>query len=281
MTQDKYLRGVADLDLNHKKYTTNIEAKYKKVMDSMLTINTTTPEGDYECRYLLSAEQKHLVALVTHPNGSIGAEILYQVNSLGDFDIKLFLGTPLDFLKRGILIARLKPDNAEFRAGLNTIQAGFSGVWHYAAFTDFEYVYKIYTPIENYEENGVIGRVLLEDGLELEVSVKLSLYKLGVKLVGKSKPSTLKELGIEMEQIYRKHARSVVKREVLEDEEEDEPLSWHGLVEVDAIMYPTMKGELDIDQKGASYVLHGKLLMPHGPATILNVLDYTVRSTDF
>lgn len=111
LTKDKYLRGVADFDLNHKKYTTNIEAKYKKLRDSMLTINTTTPNGNYDIRYLLSLDRKHFIALVTHPHGAVGTEVLYQVNSLSDFNVKFYLASPLEFLKHVILVAKLQSEN--------------------------------------------------------------------------------------------------------------------------------------------------------------------------
>lgn len=61
--------------------------------------------------------------------------------------------------------------------GWNSLLAGFVGVWHYANVTDFEYSYKIYTPIEGFEENGLVAKLLLQDGLDSEVSVKLAAHK--------------------------------------------------------------------------------------------------------
>lgn len=167
----------------------------------------------------------------------------------------------------------MKNLKAEFRAGWNSLQAGFSGVWHYRNIRDFEYAYKIYTPIEYFEENGVVGKLKLKEGLDFEVSIRLSVYKLGVKLVGFPKPKTLKEFGIEIKEIYKKQAKSHSNIDL----DNEDPLSWKGLIELDAVIYPTMKGELEIDQKGPFYVLQGKLLLPHGVATIFNELEYYVR----
>lgn len=66
---------------------------------------------------------------------------------------------------------------ADFRLGWNSLLAGFVGVWHYVNVTDFQYSYKIYTPIEGFEENGIVVKLLLKEGLDSEVSVKLAQYK--------------------------------------------------------------------------------------------------------
>lgn len=66
---------------------------------------------------------------------------------------------------------------ADIRAGLNSFLAGFVGVWHYVNVTDFEYSYKIYTPIKGFEENGVVLKLIFKEGLDSEVSVKLGGHK--------------------------------------------------------------------------------------------------------
>ena len=54
---------------------------------------------------------------------------------------------------------------------------GFTGVWRYVNVIDFEYSYKIYTPIEGFEENGIVSKLIFKEGLDFEVSIKLSQYK--------------------------------------------------------------------------------------------------------
>lgn len=66
---------------------------------------------------------------------------------------------------------------ANFRATWNVLSLGFSGVWHYDGITDFEYVYKVFTPLKNFEENGVAAKLIIDEGLDFEMSVQLSIYK--------------------------------------------------------------------------------------------------------
>lgn len=71
---------------------------------------------------------------------------------------------------------------ADFRAGLNSFLAGFVGVWHYVNVTDFEYSYKIYTPIKGFEENGVVVKLIFKEGLDSELSAKLGGHKVCMSL---------------------------------------------------------------------------------------------------
>lgn len=92
-----------------------------------------------------------------------------------------------------------------------------------------------------------------------------------MKLLGKSQPKPLKEMGIEVRSVYLKSKVSQVEKKYADD-----PLSWKGLLEVDIIIYPTIKGELEIDQKGYSYILQSKLTLPHGMATVYDEFEYIV-----
>lgn len=99
--------------------------------------------------------------------------------------------------------------------------------------------------------------------------------------MGKPKPKLLDELGIKTQAIYnRKLVGTAIDGEE-EDEYEDEdemedPISWSGLVEIDSLIYPTMKGTLDIDQKGTAYVLLGTLTLPGGTAELKDEFDFAV-----
>lgn len=66
---------------------------------------------------------------------------------------------------------------ADFRVGWNSLLAGFVGVWHYVNVTDFEYSYKIYTPIEGFAENGIVVKLIFKEGLDSELSIKLAEHK--------------------------------------------------------------------------------------------------------
>lgn len=59
----------------------------------------------------------------------------------------------------------------------NVLALGFSGVWHYVGLTDIEYAYKIYTPLQGFEENGVVAKLIIDEGLDFEMSLQVSIYK--------------------------------------------------------------------------------------------------------
>jgi hypothetical protein len=43
--------------------------------------------------------------------------------------------------------------------------------------TDFEYNYRIYTPLEGFEENGILAKLIYKDGLDFAVGIVLSDLK--------------------------------------------------------------------------------------------------------
>ncbi|KAK9890371.1 hypothetical protein WA026_010464 [Henosepilachna vigintioctopunctata] len=279
ITKDRYLRGVADLDFDFKKFSLSVEGRFKKLTNSMLTVNVTTPIEKYSTitgRFGFIENQRYVVAMVEYPAKIVGVEALLSIQSLTEFDVKFIMGTPLEVLQRALLIAKLKPENADFRVGWNSLVGGFTGKWHYLNTLDFEYSYILYTPLENFEENSVILKVIMKDyGLDSEVSVKLSGQKLGVKVLGESKPALLEQLDIDLEEIYgRKTMRFHSNDNEKEESLEDNLLNWSGLVEIDSLVYPTMKGTLDIEQKGPIYTFKSKLSLPDGLAVMNDRLEY-------
>ncbi|KAH1029523.1 hypothetical protein HUJ05_002749, partial [Dendroctonus ponderosae] len=267
-TEDKHLRGVAEIDLDHKKMLVAMEGKFRKLMDSMFIANISTTEEKYQCQFKISKKDRHFVALITYPDGNLGTEVLFALNDLIDFDVKIFLATPIEFLQKVLIVAKLHTGKADFRIGWNSLLLGFSGIAHYVNIIDFQYTYKIYTPIKDFEENGLVAKLIFKKGLDFETSLQLSRYKLGVKLIGKPKPKPLKELGINVRDVYYS------KVSHRNSDKDDDFLSFEGLIEVDAIIYPTIKGQLEIDQKGPVYVLQSKVLLPHGAATIFDEFQY-------
>lgn len=43
-------------------------------------------------------------------------------------------------------------------------------------------MYKIYTPLENFEENGVVAKLIFDEGVDFELSAQLSIYKVSFSL---------------------------------------------------------------------------------------------------
>lgn len=54
---------------------------------------------------------------------------------------------------------------------------GFTGIWHWRSTTNFVYLYKLYTPLEGFEENGLVLKNIYGKGLDTELSLRLSTHK--------------------------------------------------------------------------------------------------------
>jgi hypothetical protein len=79
----------------------------------MLEFNITTPFHKYRTitgRFGYSETEKHLVAEVKGPSGGTGIEILFNILSFNDFDVKFSLETPMEFLTKALVIGKLKKD---------------------------------------------------------------------------------------------------------------------------------------------------------------------------
>lgn len=74
----------------------------------MFVANITTPDEKYQCQFKLSKKERHFVALITYPTGNLGTEVLFVLNDFTDFDVKLLLATPVEFLQYVLVIAKLK-----------------------------------------------------------------------------------------------------------------------------------------------------------------------------
>ena len=136
------IKGVADFELDKKDYTLSLEGNLKQITESMIMLNITTPIAKYKTisgRFGFSESKKHLVADLRWIKGGVGIEILLSIISRGNFDVRFHLATPIEYLNRILLIAKLKPDSVDFRCGWNIIVIGFSGTRHYTSKTDFDY----------------------------------------------------------------------------------------------------------------------------------------------
>ncbi|PNF28889.1 hypothetical protein B7P43_G03854 [Cryptotermes secundus] len=278
MSNEWDITGAADMNLDTRKYTLILEGHLKKLSNSILVFNITTPFHKYGTitgRFGYSEEQKHLVAEVKGPSGGIGIEILFNILSFSDFDVKFSLETPMEFLTKALVIGKLKNDMIDFRCGWNAFILGFSGVWHYVSIKDFEYNYRIYTPLEGFEENGILAKLIYKDGLDFAVGIVLSDVKLGLKIYGAPKPPLFKDLNLESTK--QEQAEKDPDYDYEEGDSEDEAedaLSWMGIIELDTVLYPTMKGTLDIDERGTVYNIVASLALPDGVAEIRDEFDF-------
>ncbi|PSN49824.1 hypothetical protein C0J52_08839 [Blattella germanica] len=266
--------------------SSNLTGHFKKITNCMLEFNITTPFHKYGTitgRFGYSEMKRHLVAQVKGPNGGLGIEILLSIVSTNDFDVKFILLSPMEFMQEALVIAKLKKDEVDFRLGWNALVLGFSGVWHYENIKDFEYNFRIYTPLEGFEENGIIAKFIYKEGFDFAFGLIVSDIKLGLKVHGASKPPLLKDLNLEKIKPDNREEEVDPDYDYEEENEESEEdaLSWRGEIELDTILYPTMKGTLDIDERGTLYLIVASLVLPDGVAEVHDEFDFITHTTRF
>nr|CAD7263142.1 unnamed protein product [Timema shepardi] len=276
------IRGMADVDIDRRKYTLSIEGHLKEFSNSIFTFNITTPVPDFQFingRFGYSELRRHLVAEISSPIGATGIEILLSYNTFTNFDIKLSVATPLEFLRRAIFIGKLKEDNVDFRIGWNSVVLGFSGVWHFREWTDFEYSYKLYTPLSGFEENGVILKLKYTNrfNIELDITAQATDTKFGLRIIGEPKPRMFQDISINSQKTEPEDTKNEDEEYENYDYDEDEnknAISWRGLIELDTFLYPTMKGSLEIDENGPLYTIVGSMVLPDGTAELYDEFTF-------
>lgn len=281
LSDKKMLKGAADFDLEEKKFTLTVEGHIRKLTDNMLQMNITTPIEKFRTivgRFGINERDRHAVAEVRAPNGALGVEILFNIISSSNFDIRFLLATPFEAFEKIMLIGVINNEKIDFRGGWNEVNLGFVGVWRLVSFTDFEYSYKLYTPLENFEDNGVVIKFVKKEEVDLELTLKLAKYKLGVILTAKPKPKLVKQLRlINTHEIIDKLFPEEDDDDEEEEEEVDEPrgsqeqdeddeelLNFMAYMELDTIVYPTLKGTLDFEEVEDTYFSFGTLILPQG-----------------
>ncbi|XP_058818906.1 uncharacterized protein LOC131681859 [Topomyia yanbarensis] len=281
LSESRELRGAADLQLEDDKYDLVLKGHVRNFVDNMLTVNITSSNEKFRNirgRFGISEKERHAVAEVLTPKSALGIEVLFAIVSAHDFDIKFYLATPLKDLEKVILRGKFKQDNVDFRAGLNNLIIGFVGVWRNVHLKDFEYSYKVFTPLPKFEENGLILKLITNteksEYINLEFSGKFSQYKLGIKAVSEPKPQLLRQLGVQKasellnefleESPDSRASDNEEEDEDDDDEEEEDLLNLIGKVELDTIVWPTITGILDLEEYKSKYYVTGKLKLPQG-----------------
>lgn len=109
----------------------------------------------------------------------------------------------------------------------------------------------------------------------MELTMKFAQYKLGATVFGKPKPMLIRELRLEkmyklikefeengMDAVESSEESSSESDD--EDDEEEDPISFDGYMELDTLIWPTLKGNLDVDQIDESYISFGTIILPQG-----------------
>lgn len=89
----------------------------------MFVVNVTTPIEKFKKfsgRFGFSEIDRHFVAMISYPTGRLGAEIITDVERIDNFNIKIDICTPIEFLQEILLVGLSKPDKVS-KAILNLI----------------------------------------------------------------------------------------------------------------------------------------------------------------
>ncbi|KAL4716758.1 hypothetical protein ACJJTC_001914, partial [Scirpophaga incertulas] len=163
-----------------------ISGHMRRITNCMLVVNVTSPMADFSqttARFGFVEVDRHLVAMVVTPNSTTGIEILLKLTSMQDFHLLGHVALPIQYLSRAIVTAKRAPEELDFRVGWGTMDFGFTGIWHWQSILNFVYVYKLYTPLEGFEENGLVLKNIYGNGLDTEASVRLSKHKFGIAIL--------------------------------------------------------------------------------------------------
>lgn len=287
LSSAKMLRGAADLELEDKKFTLSVDGKVRKLTDCMLVVNITTPILKYRnivSRFGLVKQNRHFVAEVRAPGGALGVEVKFSVKSMNDFDVIFNLETPLEEFKKIMLIGKLQADTIDFRGGLNTHVLGYIGVSRKASIDDFEYSWRVYTPLKNFEESSLVAKFIRKEIFDMEVMLKFAQKKLGIIVNGRPKHKIIGLPRVQHSLPFKSKLSNDFDRfnpyfEVEEDSseeesdeeeeeiEEDIESEWNleGNMELSTIIWPTISGSLDIEDFDEEYyIVRSNLNLPAG-----------------
>ncbi|XP_014226324.1 uncharacterized protein LOC106652091 isoform X2 [Trichogramma pretiosum] len=254
--------GAANLELDKRKYTGHLVGDLARLKESMVQLNVTTPFEKYSfvrARFGLSERNRHVVAEVATPAGPLGIEGICQLfTSSYDFNVKLLVATPIDVLQQALLVAKLNQREADFRIAYNDITAGFQGVWFYHNITSFHYSYILYTPLQGFDEIGIITKLVVEQkepsgmiDVDTEFSLRVVELKAGIKAHAGPKP--LPPVAIPSKPDLSKVTNTEEDNQETYDfsDEFDSSFSWKGDLDIDLVIVETLSASVDYERDGA------------------------------
>nr|XP_034825791.1 apolipophorins [Maniola hyperantus] len=180
------IKGVTHLDLEKKVMKIYVDGHMRRITNCMLVVNVTSPIPQFSqttARFGFVEHDRHLVAMIVTPNSTTGIEVLLKLLSLQDFQIFGHVALPLQYLNRAMITAKRAPEEVDFRVGWGSMDFGFTGIWQWKSLLDFVYVYKLYTPLDGFEENGLVLKNRFKKGLDTELSIRLSKHKFGIAIL--------------------------------------------------------------------------------------------------
>lgn len=288
LSSKRMVHGAADVELEGRKFTLAVEGTVKKLTNCMLEMNVTTPIEKYrniKGRFGLIDRNRHVVAELRAPNAALGIEIKFAANAINNFDVIFNVETPIATLEKAMLVAKLQSDVIDFRGGLNKFVLGYVAVSRKLSLQDFEYSWKVYTPLPKFEESRLVVKYVQRKIVDLEIMLKFAGKKLGIVIDGKPKQKFIRlprissfqfesRLADEFDRFSSHFAAlngdadtSDSASEESSEEDTDAEDDWNiaGHMELDTIVWPTISGNLDIeDIAGEDYIVTGNLILPIG-----------------
>lgn len=282
LTKDRKVFGVIDCDIDSRLYSFAIEGYMKKLLDNMISFNLTTPIETFPYlhgKFGIIEKNRYLIADLRTLNRSLGIEVLYAFDSITDFDLKLHIATPQPGFEKVLGIGRIKEDTIHLEGAWNKISLGFKGIWRFVEYNDFEYSYMIFTPLANFEENGLIVKFIAAtiQSFDIESSFKLGKYKLGLKGFGEPRTQLINQLGLQKATYIREDFNSnddLDSDETVDDVKVDIDLNKYysviGNFELCTILMRPITGNYEVQQVDETYHGNARIKMPKGLVEVKN-----------
>lgn len=283
LTKDREILGVIDVDIDSRMYSFTIDGYMKKLLDNMISFNLTTPIDTFPYlhgKFGIIEMKKYIIADLRTPNKSLGIEVLYDFKSITDFDLKFYLATPQPALEKILAIGKIKEDTVHVEGAWNKIILGFKGVWRFASYKDFEYSYLVFTPLKNFSENGLIVKLIANNiqNFDIESSLKLGKYKVGIKGLGEPRTQIINQLGFKKASYIREDFQ---RSDELDSDEKTEgekvdiiDLSKYysvvGRFEICTVVWSPITGNYEIQQIDETFHGNAKIYSPKGLIEVKN-----------
>lgn len=288
LTKDRELYGVIDVDIDSRLYSFAIEGYMKRLLDNMISFNLTTPIETFP--YLLGKFgivelKRYLIADLKTSNRSLGIEVLFDFQSITDFDLKFYVATPQPAFEKVLAIGKIKEHMVHLEGAWNKISLGFKGIWHFVKYNDFEYSYLIFTPLKHFGENGLIVKFMAKDiqNFDVESSFKLGKYKLGLKAFGEPRTQLINQLGMQKASYIREDFYindDLDSDEATEDTKIDIDLAKYysivGNFELCTILWSPVNGNYEVQQVDDTFHGNAKIFIPKGMVEVKN--KFVIRS---
>lgn len=282
ITTDRELYGVIDMDIDKRPYSFSIEGYLRKLFDNMIAFNISTPIETFPSllgKFGIMEHKRYFIADLKTLNKSLGIEVLFDFKSITDFDLKFYAATPQPALEKILAIGTIRGSVIHILGAWNKITIGFKRISHYDKFNDFEYSFQVFTPLNNFEQNGLVMKVIAKDiqNFDIETSFKLGKYKLGMQAFGEPKTELINQLGLPRASYLREETITIDgldSEELFENKNLEIDLekfySLEGHFEICTVIWSPIVGNYEIQQIDETFYADANIKIPKGEIVLSN-----------